>query len=152
MIYNSTSYWEPGTLNNLNLPMVGNISLPSGDNNDDFENSWDSYRMAAVYSTNFWTGPGIRLFYHSQQLNGSSFVQEMIWIQANDSWSEGAKLSNVWPNSHMAATLDNSTNILRLYFSSGGNTLQEMWLSITDPNAEYTNGTSSLQIFKHVVG
>ena len=119
--------------------MAGNISLPPGDNND-VENSWDSYRMAAVYSTNFYTGPGIRLFYHSQQLNGSSFVQEMIWIQTNDTWSAGAKLSNVWPNSHMVATMDNSTNILRLFFSSGGNTLQEMWLPITDPNAEYTAG------------
>ena len=139
-IYNNTAaYWEPGTLNNLNLPMVGNISLPPGDK-DDVENTWDSYRMAAVYSTNFYTGPGIRLFYHSQKLNGSTFVQEMIWIQANDSWLEGAKLSNVWPNSHMAATLDNSTNILRLFFSSGSNTLQEMWLPITDPNAEYTPG------------
>ena len=138
-IYNNTDYWEPGTLNDLNLPMAGNISLPPGDN-DVVENSWDSYRMAAVYSTNFHTGPGIRLFYHSQQLNGSSFVQEMIWIQANDTWSAGAKLSNVWPNSHMVATIDNSTNILRLFFSSGGKTLQEMWLPITDPNAEYMAG------------
>ena len=140
-IYNNTDYWEPGTLNGLNLPMSGNISLPGG--SKDPENDWDSYRMTAVYSTKFHNGPGTRLFYHSQwQSNGTTFVQELIWNQKNDSWSEGAKINNVWPNSHLAATIDNSTNILRLFFSSGGNTLQEAWLSITDPKGQYANGRS----------
>ena len=124
--------------------MGGNISLPPEDSQD-VQNSWDGYRMAAAYSTNFHAGPGIRLFHHTQQSNGSSYVQEMIWNQANDSWSRGAKLDNVAPNSHMAATVDNSTDILRLFFSSGSNTLQEMWLPIRDPNAEYTAGTGDFR-------
>jgi hypothetical protein len=145
-IHNSSNYWEPGTLNDLDLPMTGNISLPSGNvslpsGNKDPANEWDGYRLAAVYSTNFHSGPGIRLFYHSQwQSNGTSFVQEMIWNQQKDKWSKGVQLNGVWPKSHMAATIDDSTNILRLFFSSGNNTLQEFYLYITDPNGQYTNG------------
>ena len=142
-IYDNTDYWEPATLNSLNLPMAGKISLPAG--SEDPDNEWDGYRIAAVYSKNFHNGPGVRLFYHSQwQSNGTTFVQEMIWNQQNDSWSEGAKLNHVWPNSHMTATIDDSTNILRLFFSSGGNTLQELYLPITDPKGQYTNGMSLL--------
>ncbi|KAL2039442.1 hypothetical protein N7G274_007714 [Stereocaulon virgatum] len=138
-IYNDTNYWEPGTLNLKNIPMTGNISLPPG--KKDPENEWDGYRLAAVYSTKFHNGPGIRLFYHSQwQSNGTSFVQELIWNQQNDSWTKGVTLNRVWPNSHMAATIDDSTNILRLFFSSGNNALQELYLSITDPSGQYTNG------------
>lgn len=138
-IYNDTNYWEPGTLNSKNIPMTGNISLPSG--NKDPENEWDGYSLTAVYSTKFHSGPGIRLFYHTLSLlKGSSFVQEMIWNQENDTWTPGVQLNGVWPKSHMAATIDDSTNILRLFFSSGNNTLQELYLSITDPSGQYTNG------------
>ncbi|KAK3168157.1 hypothetical protein OEA41_004603 [Lepraria neglecta] len=128
--------------------MAGNISLPAG--SEDPDNEWDGYRIAAVYSKNFYNGPGVRLFYHSQwQSNGTTFVQEMIWNQQNDSWSEGAKLNNVWPNSHVTATIDDSTNILRLFFSSGGNTLQELYLPIMDPNGQYTDGLSLNNFLGH---
>ena len=96
--------------------------------------------MAAVYSKNFHSGPGIRLFYHAEQLNGNSSVQEMVWNQRNDSWSNGAKLSSPWPNSHLAATIDESTHILRLFFSSGSQTLQESYTNISAPNDGYHNG------------
>ena len=131
-------YWEPGPLSNLNLPVTGNVSQPlqSGDP----KNNWDGYRMAAVYSSNFHTGPGIRLFYHATQLDGTSFVQEMIWRQNNDSWSKGAVLSRPVPNSHLAATVDESTNILRVLFSSGDKTLSEEWIDISSSTTNYTSG------------
>ncbi|KAL9127930.1 MAG: hypothetical protein Q9217_003287 [Psora testacea] len=133
-IYNSTQYWEPAALNNLNIPMVGNIRLPSA--SDDPQNSWDSYRMAAVYSTNFTSGAGARLFYHKQQSNESgvvqSVVQELVWTWDNDTWTEGATIEGVWPNSHLAATIDESLGILRLFYSSGNKSLQESWISLSD--------------------
>ena len=135
---NSEAYWEPGTLNPLNIPVVGNVSLPSA--TQDPENDWDGYRMAAVYSQNFHTGPGLRLYYRAQNLTGASFVQELIWTQTTDSWANGAKLHNPYSNSHMAATIDESTQTVRLFFSSGNNTLQEAWMSLSDPTGTYQNG------------
>ena len=139
--YDSPDPWLPAALNNLNYPMVGNITLPSA--SDDPQNSWDSYRMAAVYSARFESGAGARLFYHSQQLDGSSVVQELIWIQKNDTWSQGATIKSAWPNSHLAATVDESIGILRLFYSSGSKTLQESWLNISDSNGTYRTGTSA---------
>ncbi|KAL6720993.1 hypothetical protein ACLMJK_000093 [Lecanora helva] len=137
-IYNSTDYWEPGNLNSLNIPMTGNVSLPSQD--DDPVNGWEGYRMSAVYSVNFDDGPGIRLFYHAKQLNGSSFVQELIWNQKNDSWSKGAELQDPYPNSHLAVTIDETTKILRIFYSSGDKALREEWLDITNTKAGYSLG------------
>lgn len=137
-VFSSTAYWEPGTLNNMNIAAVANLSLPSV--TQDPKNDWDGYRMAAVYSENFNTGPGLRLYYHAENLTGAAYVQELIWTQSNDSWADGAKLHNPWPNSHLAATIDESTQILRLFFSSGNNTLQEAWMSLLDPTGTYKNG------------
>ena len=122
----------------MNIAAVGNFSLPAV--TQDPENDWDGYRMAAVYSPNFHTGPGLRLFYHAENLTGAPFVQELIWTQSSDLWSNGAKLHNPYPNSHLAATVDESTQILRLFFSSGNNTLQEAWTSISDATGTYKNG------------
>ena len=138
-IYNNTDLWEPGTLNQQNIAAVGNISLPT--QTEDPKNDWESYRMAAVYSVNFNDGPGIRLFYHSRLLDGTPFVQEMIWNQKNDVWSKGAELSKPYPNSHLAATIDENAGILRVFFSSGNKTLSYYWLNITDPQAGYSTGT-----------
>lgn len=122
----------------MNFAAVGNLSLPSV--TQDPKNDWDGYRMAAVYSENFHGGPGIRLYYHAENLTGPSYVQELIWVQSTDSWTNGAKLHNPWPSSHLAATIDESTQILRLFFSSGNNTLQEAWMSVSDPTGTYKNG------------
>ena len=137
-IYNNTGYWESGPLNNLNISATGNLALPS--QGDDPVNDWDSYRMAAVYSVNFDDGPGIRLFYHAAQSNGTSFVQELIWNQRNDSWSKGAEISKPYPNSHLAVAVDEVSKILRLFFSSGNKTLSEEWLNITNTQAGYNSG------------
>lgn len=133
----------------MNIAAVGNIPVPAATNQDP-KNDWDGYRMAAVYSENFHSGPGLRLYYHAENLTGAAYVQEMIWTQSTDSWANGAKLLNPWPNSHLAATVDESTQILRLFFSSGNNTLQEVWMSVSDPTGSYKDGmhqlTQSFQI------
>lgn len=96
--------------------------------------------MAAVYSTNFSTGAGIRLFYHAELLNGTTFIQEMIWVQASDQWTKGAEILNVWPNSKLSATIDESNSLLRLFFTTGSETLQELYYNITDPHGGYQSG------------
>lgn len=146
-IFSSTAYWEPGTLNDMNIAAVGNLSLPSV--TQDPKNNWDGYRMAAVYSENFHTGLGLRLYYHAENLTGAAYVQELIWTQSTDSWTNGARLNNPWPNSHLAATVDESTQILRLFFSSGNNTLQEAWLSLSDSTGTYRNGVSFPNLLTH---
>ncbi len=142
----TSAWWMPGSLNSLNLPATGNISTEPGDR--DPKNDWDGYRMAAVYSKNFSTGPGIRLFYHAPQLNGSSFVQEMIWVQGNDSWTQGSQILGAHPGSHLTTIVDESIGILRLFFSAANGTLQEMWTKLSDPsNSDYRKGT--LRTFAH---
>ena len=110
---------------------------------DDPKNDWEGYRMAAVYSVNFDDGPGARLFYHAVQLDGTSFVQEVVWNQKNDSWSKGAEIRRPYPNSHLAAAVDETSGILRLFYSSGNKTLSEDWLNTTDTKAGYSSGTTS---------
>ncbi|MCJ1226336.1 hypothetical protein MMC12_002986 [Toensbergia leucococca] len=146
----NNSIWELGTLGASNLAAIGNMSVPSSDiSTEDPSNDWDSYRLAAVYSTNFATGPGCRLFYHSQDLNGTTWVQEMIWIQSSDSWTHGASIIGPWPNSDLAATVDESTQILRLFYSAGNLTLQESWLNMSDPRAEYQIGVRFNDLLAH---
>ena len=138
-IFNNTLYWEPGTINSLNLAAVGNITLPS-EKSPDPENGVGSYAMAAVYSENFASGAGIRLFYHAELLNGTSYVQEMVWNQTKDVWTKGVQIPNVWPNSKLAATIDDNNNLLRLFFTSGDRSLQEVFCNIRDPHWKYENG------------
>ena len=142
-IFNNTLYWEPGTINNLNLPAVGNITLPS-EKAPDPKNGIGSYAMAAVYSENFTSGAGTRLFYHAELLNGTSYVQEMVWTQAKDAWTKGAQIPNVWPNSKLAATIDENNGLLRLFFTTGSETLQEVYCDINDAHWKYQSGKSPL--------
>ncbi|KAL9596182.1 MAG: hypothetical protein Q9219_005968 [cf. Caloplaca sp. 3 TL-2023] len=139
--FNSPDYWEPGPLNPNNIKAVGNLSLPDRNPNKDPINKFDSYRMAAAYSENFCTGAGTRLFHHAAASNGS-WVQEWIWVKETDDWRKGQAITNVYPSSHLAATVDEQNSLLRLYFSSGNLTLQEVWLNISDPNGLYNNGFS----------
>lgn len=132
-------YWLPGPLNAMNIKMVGSLSLPANSKPEDPVNQFDSYRIAAVHSEHFWTGAGTRLFYHASADN-DSWVQEWIWTKETDDWRIGQAITNVYPNSHIAATVDEQNRLLRLYFSSGNFTLQEVWLNISDPNGIYNNG------------
>ncbi|KAL9002016.1 MAG: hypothetical protein Q9188_005033 [Gyalolechia gomerana] len=134
-------FWLPGSLNPKNIQMVGNLSLPANSKRKDPVNQFDSYRIAAVHSEHFWTGAGTRLFYHASADN-RSWVQEWIWTKETDDWRIGQAITNVYPNSHIAATVDEQNRLLRLYFSSGNLTLQEMWLNISDPDGIYNNGFS----------
>lgn len=100
--------------------------------------------MTAVYSPNFHDGPGIRLFYHAEEQNGTSIVQELIWNLKNDAWSKGATFSKPYAYSHLAAVVDETQKILRLLFSSGGKTLSEEWLDISNIQAGYSAGMPPL--------
>ena len=141
--YATMPAWEPGSLGSMKVQAIGNISVPETNSVENPPNDWDSYRMAAVYSTEFYGGPGARLFYHSLAApNGTSCVQELIWNQTADTWSLGATLADPYPNSHLAVTIDDSTRMLRLFYSVGNLTLQESFLNISDPNGVYDQGTS----------
>ena len=137
----TTGEWLPGTLNNQNIQAIGDIALPGANSQQNPTNSWDSFAIAAAYSPNFHSGPGSRLFYHTQAANGTAYVQEMLWNQTGDSWSDGATLLDPWPNSQLAVTIDESTKLLRLFYSAGNLTLQESWLNISDPAGRYHQGT-----------
>ncbi|KAG8529094.1 uncharacterized protein KY384_005729 [Bacidia gigantensis] len=138
-IYSDNQFWEPGKLNSLNVAMVGNISLPA--QGSDPQDSWHSYAMTAVYARNTSIGPSAHLFYHAQQTDGSNSVKEMIWVQANDTWLEGDTITDAYPNSHLAATVDDRYGILRLFYATGNSTLQEAWTSLSDkPKNGYKKG------------
>ena len=115
------------------------MTAPSDDQQDPV-NDWDGFRMTAVHSPNFQAGPQARLFFR-QQANGNNVIQELIWDQNADIWSKGTSFTDAWPTSHMAATIDESMKILRLFFSIGNRTLQEYWTDISKPNAGYAKGT-----------
>jgi hypothetical protein len=136
-LYAGTTLWEPGTLNHYGLTATGSIPSPGKTP----QNSWDSYRMAIVFSTSFVDGPGARLFYHVQPDTGIPIVQEMIWHMNNDTWTQGHQFSDPSPNSDLTATIDPSTHTLRLYYSTGNGTVQERWLDIKTAGAVYQPGT-----------
>lgn len=112
---NTTDIWDVAS---RDPPPIspGNDLLHKNDGEP--ENGWDVYRMTAVYSKNFASGAGCRLFYHS---NNSSVVQELIWN--NETWRKGASF-DAYPKSHLSATIDESTKILRLFYSTRRRALQ----------------------------
>ncbi|KAL9123167.1 MAG: hypothetical protein Q9187_000283 [Circinaria calcarea] len=139
--YASLTTWEPGTINTISLRAV---ITPLGDSisEDSQGNIWDSLRMAAAYSADFYGGPQARLFYHSQADDGTRFLQEMICTHRNDSWRYGATLTSPSVNSHLAVTVDSATQTLRLFYSAGNLTLQESWLNISQAGATWQTGIS----------
>ena len=147
--FSDTQFWEQANLNSiLRATVRGNTSLPD-DVDDDPPNAWDGYRLAAVYSRKFVGGPQTRLFYRQPGLNGSTWIQEAIWDQNNDTWRNGANFTDSSPNSHFAASIDESTDILRLFFSTGGKTLQEYWTNITTPDTIYAKGFKRENFLPH---
>ncbi|KAL8755414.1 MAG: hypothetical protein Q9199_003667 [Rusavskia elegans] len=132
--------WEPGTFNKNGLKLAGSTTLPKDVQNLDPINQFDGYRMAAVYSDIFANGAGTRFFYHRSSSNGTNWVQEWVWTRETDNWKIGQVIPNVYPNSHIAATVDEQNRLLRLYFSIGNLTLQESYLNISDPQGLYNNG------------
>lgn len=137
------TFWQPGGFNKIGIKLAGNITLPKKVQNLDPINQFDGYNMAAVYSDIFANGAGTRFFYHQSSSNGTNWVQEWIWTRETDNWKIGQAIPNVYPNSHIAATVDEQNRLLRLYFSVGNLTLQESYLNISDPQGLYNNGTSS---------
>ena len=140
-IFSDNNYWNQFNLGStMKKSLVGNISVPKNTDKDP-ENDWDSFRIAAAYSDAFPGGPQVRLFYHQPQINGNgTWIQELIWFQNNDTWAEGAQFPDAWPRAHMVATIDDTTQILRLFFSIGGKTLQEYYAFVNDPDLTYKQG------------
>ena len=140
-IFSDNNWWNQYNLGStMKKSLVGNISIPKNTDNDP-ENDWDSFRIAAVYSDAFSAGPQVRLFYHQPQINGNgTWIQELIWYQNNNTWAEGAQFPDAWPRAHMVATIDDTTQVLRLFFSTGGKTLQEYYAFVNDPDLTYKPG------------
>ena len=146
--FNDSLAWEQATLSSLGLTTRGSVELPDNNDNDPV-NDWDGYRLAAVYSRKFVGGPQARLFYRAQDTNGSNSIEEVIWNHTNDRWSKGATFNDSWPTSHFAASIDEETNILRLFYSTGRKTLQEYWTDITTPETAYKKGFSAKNYLSH---
>ncbi len=127
-------------LNSLNLKPADSTSTQNQKSISGPRNTWDSYRMAVAYSMNFHDGPGARLFYHFLSENGTTWVQEMIWKQDDDSWSQGAVLRDPWPGSRLAAVIDETGHTLRLFYSIGNLTVRESYLDIRDKTSSYQLG------------
>ena len=64
----------------------------------------------------------------------------MIWNQTKDVWTKGQQIPNVWPNSKLAATIDDTNKLLRLFFTTGSEVLQEVYCNIKDPYCKYESG------------
>ena len=133
-LYVGTSIWEIGTLTNSHWPVSGNTSFVG-------DGGWNGFRMAAAYSTNFSTGPGARLFYHGGNAS-MPWIQEIVWNHQNDSWRMGASIFGADPTSHLTATIEPASLVLRLFYSSGSGTVEEQWVNMTAPNATYQRGLS----------
>ena len=82
-------------------------------------------RLAAVYSTEFATGPGARVFYHADDDTTAPYVQELIWDQAKDEWTSGAKIADALSSSQLAATVDSTA--VRLFYATANGTLRESY-------------------------
>lgn len=136
--------WLPGSLGSLGLLTNGSFNPQSNSSPESNpRNDWDGLNMAAVYSMNFPTGPGARLYYHFASPNGSAWIQELKWDQAADVWETGTTFGGGAPNSHIAATIDEQHKAVRVFYSTGNGTLQESWSNITQYNGTY-NGTYNL--------
>ena len=133
-LYVGTDVWEIGSLTSRQYPVKGNSSY-------DGEGGWNGFRTAAVYSQNFTAGAGARLFYHNSN-STANWIQELIWFQTNDSWIMGSEIYGADPQSHIAATIESSTFILRLFYTTPSKTVEEQWANITAENYEYQQGVS----------
>ena len=137
----TTEVWFPASLNSLNLQTNGSFSpQPDALPNANPSNDWDGLNMAAVYSMNFRNGPGARLYYHFTSPNGSAWIQELSWDQADDTWQTGAAFPGASPNSHLAATVDEQHKAVRVFYCIGNGTMQESWSNITQANGTYNLG------------
>ena len=120
--------------------MSGNTSIGKADIESP-ANGWGGFRLAAAYSANFSTGAGARLFYHTEN-ETDHWIEEKIWHQENDTWSDGTKIYGALPGSHLSAVFESSSQALRLFYATPDNTLSESWLNISDSSAAYQKGIS----------
>ncbi|MCJ1430016.1 hypothetical protein MMC29_007931 [Sticta canariensis] len=131
MLTRPEDLWLDAQLNGQNIEMNSSESA-----NGSTGSTGSTYRMAAVYSENDFLGgrPGCRLFYHTQNAT-HQYVQEWIWDQTNDTWTEGSPIPDVAPNSHLSATIDHSgpSRTLRLFYVNRRQQLQYSYTNISPP-------------------
>lgn len=124
-----TEKWDLGSLGNF----IGNF--PALDNNNA-----NGYQIAAVYyNGSSFSDAGCRLFYHTEN-ETSNWVQELIWYQTNDTWTQGGMIEDVLPNSHLSATIGSSST-LRLFYVDNNNLLKYQLSCIGGENQNCTNST-----------
>ena len=94
-----------------------------------------------MYSQNFSSGPGARLFLH-QSNDSVDWVEELIWTQENENWSYGAQINGPTTVSHLSAVIGSDNQTLSLFYSTPQNAVQELRSDITVPNATYHPGVT----------
>ena len=139
---NGSGYFYPGTLGAMPpLQLSGNFSLLG-------EGGWNGYRITAVYSANFSSGAGARLFV-PQSNDTSSWVQELVWTQSNDSWAYGTRIKGPTTESHLSAIIEPQSQTLRLFYSMPDHSIQELWCNITSPDPVYQPGVKIPSLLLH---
>ena len=136
-----TGYWASGPLTKLNIPVSANSSSPG-------EGDTTGLKLTAVFSENFSTGPGARLFFH-QSNDTEAWVQEMIWTQDNDSWAYGTQIAGPGPESHLSAVVESTSQSLRLVYSTTDNAVKEVWYNITSPRPSWQVGVELPGLLLH---
>ena len=101
-----------------------------------------------MYSESFATGPGARIYFH-QYNSTTAWVQELIWTQANDTWSYGSQIPGPAADSHLCAVLESQSQALRLFYSDEQNAVREIWWNITSPTPEYQEGITLPGLLLH---
>ena len=112
---------------------------------------WNGYRLTSVFSSNFSTGAGVRLFCH-QSNETATWLQELIYIQANDTWTYGARILGVSHDAHLTALIEPASHALRIFYSTGANgtDIGEAWTNISArAPATYRPGITVSNLLAH---
>ena len=136
-----TGLWSLGPLADLDVTVNGNSSL-SG------EGGFNTFRLTALYSEDFAAGPGARIYFH-QFNDTSAWVQELIWMQNNDTWSYGSQIFGPPADSHLCAMLEPQNHAIRLFYSDKHNAIKEIWWNITSSAPEYNEGITLPGVLLH---
>ena len=121
-----------GPLADSDLIVNGNFSIEG-------DGGFNGYRIAAVYSQHFAAGPGARIYFH-QADGDSSWVQELVWTQKTDTWTQGSRLFGPTTDSHLCAMIEPQSQAVRLFYSTPDNAVKEIWWNITDQIPQYQQG------------
>lgn len=122
-------------------PLAGISEAVSGNASAAGDDGWNGFKLTAVYSASFSTGPGARLYFH-QANSTSNWVQELVWLHNNDSWARGSQIFGLDPNAHLSAVVEAPSQTLRLFYSTPDNAIKEFWSNITSPTPAWQAGVN----------